>query len=135
MVWLLILFFQFYEIRLTVSASQLSLPQITNYKELSHPRGRAIGAAVIKPISLTKTPLETLYLETGCVPIRFILKSRRLNFLHYILSDREDSLLSNVFRAQCDNPVKGDWVKKDLEDLEINLSFEEHVNEKAFDYL
>ena len=100
-----------------------------------------------------KTPLETLYLETGCVPIRFILKSRRLNFLHYILSDKEDSLLSNVFRAQCGNPVKGDWVhtiKKDLEELEINLSFEEikantkeqfkrvvkeHVNEKAFEYL
>ena len=101
----------------------------------------------------TKTSLETLYLETGCVPIRFILKSRRLNFLHYILSDKEDSLLSNVFRAQCDNPVKGDWVntiRKDLEELEINLSFEEiktntkeqfkrivkeHVNEKAFEYL
>ena len=46
MVWPLILFFQFYEIRLTLSASQLSLPQITNYKESSHPRGRANGAAV-----------------------------------------------------------------------------------------
>ena len=100
-----------------------------------------------------KTPLETLYLETGCVPIRFILKSRRLNFLYYILSDKEDSLLSNVFRAQVDYPVKGDWVntiKKDLEELEMNLSYEEikrntkeqfkrivkeHVNEKAFKYL
>ena len=87
------------------------------------------------------------------MPIRFILKSRRLNFLYYILSDKEDSLLSNVFRAQVDNPVKGDWVntiKKDLEELEMNLSFEEikrntkeqfkrivkeHVNEKAFEYL
>ena len=101
----------------------------------------------------TKTPLETLYLETGCVPIRFILKSRRLNFLHYILSDKEDSLLSNVFRAQCDKPVKGDWVctvKIDMEDLEMNLDFEqiktftketfkrlvkEKVNKKAFEYL
>ena len=101
----------------------------------------------------TKTPLETLYLETGCVPIRFILKSRRLNFLHYILSDKEDSLLSNVFRAQCEKSVRGDWVstvRQDLDDLEMNLSFEEikantkenfkrtvkkHVNEKAFDFL
>ena len=87
------------------------------------------------------------------MPIRFILKARRLNFLHYILSDKEDSLLSNVFRAQCDNPVKGDWVntaKKDLEKIDINLTFEEikantketfkmtvkeHVNEKAFEFL
>ena len=32
----------------------------------------------------SKTPLELLYLETGNVPIRFILKSRRLSFLHYL---------------------------------------------------
>ena len=44
-----------------------------------------------------KTPLEVLYLETGCVPIRYLPKSRRLNFLHYILSDKEDSLLSNIY--------------------------------------
>ena len=100
-----------------------------------------------------KTPLEVLYLETGCVPIRFILKSRRLNFLHYILSDKEDSLLSNVFKAQCDHPVRGDWVttvKNDLEELDIKLNFDqikshtkeafkklvkEHISVKAFDYL
>ena len=77
---------------------------------------------------LAKTPLELLYLETGCIPIRFILKSRRLNFLHYILNDKEDSLLSNVFKAQCDNPVKGDWittVKSDMEEFGMKLTFEE----------
>ena len=101
----------------------------------------------------SKTPIETLYLETGCVPIRFILKSRRLNFLHYILSDKEDSLLSKVFRAQCEKPVRGDWVntvRNDLEELNLNLDFEqiksntkesfkrivkEHVNAEAFKYL
>ena len=101
----------------------------------------------------SKTPKEILYLETGCVPIRFILMSRRLNFLHYILSDKEDSLLSNVFRAQCEKPVRGDWintVRTDLQELEINLDFDQikentkesfkktvkqHVNEKAFTYL
>ena len=79
-----------------------------------------------KTSMLAKTPLELLYLETGCIPVRFILKSRRLNFLHYILNDKEDSLLSNVFRAQCDIPVKSDWittVKEDLKELNINLSF------------
>ena len=29
-----------------------------------------------------KTPLEVLYLESGNIPIRFILMSRRLDFLH-----------------------------------------------------
>ena len=106
-----------------------------------------------KTSMLAKTPLELLYLETGCLPIRFILQSRRLNFLHYILNDREDSLLSNVFRAQCDLPVKGDWittVKEDLQELNINLSFDQIrvqtkdefkttvkqiVREKALEYL
>ena len=81
-----------------------------------------------KTSSLAKTPLELLYLETGCIPIRFILKSRRLNFLHYILNDKEDSLLSNVFRAQLKVPVKGDWittVKSDMEELGMKLTFEE----------
>ena len=32
-----------------------------------------------------KTPLEFLYLETGTTPIRYILASRRLNYLHNIL--------------------------------------------------
>ena len=77
---------------------------------------------------LAKTPLEMLYLETGCIPIRFILQSRRLNFLHYILNDKEDSLLSNFFRAQCDKPVKGDWVttvQNDMKDLELEMTFEQ----------
>ena len=77
---------------------------------------------------LAKTPLELLYLETGCLPVRFILQSRRLYFLHYILNDREDSLLSNVFRAQCDIPVKGDWittVKDNLKELSMDLSFDQ----------
>ena len=38
----------------------------------------------------SKTPLETLYLESGNIPIRLILMSRRLDFLHYILNEDED---------------------------------------------
>ena len=35
------------------------------------------------PIS---TPGEALYLETGAIPISFILQGRRLMFLHYMLN-------------------------------------------------
>ncbi len=84
-----------------------------------------------------KPPVELLYLETGNIPIRFILKSRRINFLHYILNDRDDSFLSNVFRAQCDQPVKGDWittVREDMEELGLKLTFEQikSFNKEAF---
>ena len=74
------------------------------------------------------TPKELLYLESGCIPIRFILKSRRLNFLWYMLHEKDDSMLKEFLRAQCENPVKGDWVitvLEDLKELDIDKSFDE----------
>ena len=76
----------------------------------------------------SKTSRELLYLESGNVPIRFILKSRRLNFLFYILHENEESLLRKVFDAQNNNPLKGDWVttaKNDINELELNMTFDE----------
>lgn len=79
----------------------------------------------------SKTPIELLYLELGAIPVRFMLKSRRINFLWYLLHDKEGSLLKNFFQAQCEQPIRGDWVstvKQDLSDLCINMSFEEIQN-------
>ena len=42
----------------------------------------------------SKTPLELLYLETGNIPIRFIIMARRQNFFWYTLNEEEDSLIS-----------------------------------------
>ena len=33
----------------------------------------------------SKTPIEALYLELGCIPIRFKLMARQVNYLHYLL--------------------------------------------------
>ena len=69
-----------------------------------------------------------MYLELGCVPIRFIIQSRRLNFLKQILDRDEKSLLKNVLLEQVKKPIKGDWVstvRKDLTKLNINLSFDQ----------
>ena len=78
----------------------------------------------------SKTPKELLYLELGALPVRFILMSRRINFLWYLINDKEGSLLKRFFKAQCDQPIRGDWVstvKQDLAELEMNMSFEEMV--------
>ena len=75
-----------------------------------------------------KTPTELLYLELGAIPVRFILMSKRINYLWYLIHDKEGSLLKTFFEAQCDQPIKGDWVstvKKDMADLNIQMSFEE----------
>ena len=79
----------------------------------------------------SKTPIELLYLESGNVPIRFILMSRRVNFLWYILHEKKNSLLYRFFQAQCQNPVKSDWintVKSDLTALNIQLNFNQIEN-------
>ena len=73
-------------------------------------------------------PKEILFLELGVVPLREIVKQKRLNFLHYILSQEKESIIYRVFESQRRHPNKKDWVKsveKDLEELELNISFEE----------
>ena len=67
-----------------------------------------------------KTPLEALYLELGCIPIRYIIKARRINYLHYLVKLKNDELLAKFFKAQLNFPEKNDWistVKTDLEEL------------------
>ena len=74
------------------------------------------------------TPKEMLYLELGVSPIRNIIKSRRINFLQYILKENEESLIQTFLMAQLSDPTRNDWgeaVGEDMEDLDINLSFDE----------
>ena len=68
------------------------------------------------------TPRALLYLELGCLPVRYIVKSKRVMFLHYILSQKEESLIKKFFNAQLENSTKTDWtfqVQKDLKELEL----------------
>ena len=73
-------------------------------------------------------PKEMLYLETGCLPVSYMIVSRRLMYLHYILHEDESSLIYKVFQSQLGAPHKGDWVlevQKDLLDYKIPDTFEE----------
>ena len=85
----------------------------------------------------SKTPLELLYLESGNIPIRFILKAKRINFLWYILNEDASCLLHRVFQAQCENPVQGDWVKTvtdDIKEIDLKMNFKDiqKMSEKSF---
>ena len=63
-------------------------------------------------------PLELIYLKTGIVPIRYILKAKRLSYLR-----NNDELISRVYCAQKRKPVKDNWyltVQNDLKELSIN---------------
>ena len=74
------------------------------------------------------TPKEMLYLELNCLPIRYILMKRRLNFLYYILVQKKTSLMYTFFQAQLNDSSKGDWsltVQEDLNHLGIHSPINE----------
>ena len=76
----------------------------------------------------SSSPKSMLYLEFGILPIRFVIKSRRLMFLQCILQEESDSVISQFFYAQDSNPSKNDWaltIRQDLEELDLNVSFNE----------
>ena len=63
-------------------------------------------------------------LELGVVPVRNVLMSKRLNFLHYILNESTSSTINQVYQVLKADSRKGDFynlVKKDLKDLNIQL--------------
>ena len=65
-----------------------------------------------------------LYLELGVIPIRYIIKMRRLNFLQYILQEDNKKLIHSFLQAQFEKPTKGDWAQSciaTLKELEIDL--------------
>ena len=79
------------------------------------------------------TPMESFYLELGALPIGVIIKSRRINYLHSILSRERSGMLFKFFITQWHSPSKGDWteqVKKDLQDFKIPISFD-YVQQKS----
>ena len=69
--------------------------------------------------SHAKTPVEFLFLKTGAIPIPQILSNRRLNYRYEILKRDDSELVKRVFKAQHENPSKGDFVKLIEEDFKF----------------
>ena len=74
-------------------------------------------------------PVEALYLESGCVPINLVIKSRRINYLQHLVTRNETEMIYKFFLAQWKYPGrKNEWtdqVKADLREFgledELNL--------------
>ena len=67
----------------------------------------------------SKTSIEFLYLESGALPIRFLISTRRLLYLQTILKRPQEELTRRVYIAQKSNPVKGDFCKLVEADMEL----------------
>ena len=93
-------------------------------------------------------PTESLFLELGCLNIGTIIKARRINYLHYLVTRDNDKMLAKFFQVQWKYPTRGDWVedvRQDLIDFGINesldvikskseYSFKNLVKKKAYEY-
>ena len=81
-------------------------------------------------------PIHLMYLETGQVPARFQIKRMMLNFYHYIINQKENSLLKQMLEAQIKLPVKGEFYQTDkdiIKEFDIkDESFEKSMNKNAF---
>ena len=76
----------------------------------------------------TSTPISIMHLELGTLPLRYVIKGRRLVFLQYILKQDKDELIFKIFEAQFSDPNKGDWVvqaKQDLKDVNLDITFDQ----------
>ena len=74
------------------------------------------------------TATEMFYLELGCLPLRQIIREKRLSFLHYILNEDPKSLINKFFKSQLNKRTNKDWIStviNDLKNLEIKMPFEE----------
>ena len=81
----------------------------------------------------SSTPKPALYLELGCIPIRFIIMKRRLMYLHYLLNLKGEEMLSKVFHLMEENPLKNDWilsVKDDMRELDMDENNLEIIKNK-----
>lgn len=73
----------------------------------------------------SKVPTELLYLETGTIPVEFVITSRRVNYLHNILRRDDEELVARVYSVQKRKQGKGDWssiIKQDMEVIELKMS-------------
>ena len=77
-------------------------------------------------LNVAKTaPKVSIYMEFGIMPIRFIIKIRRLLYYWHILQRNKEELIFRFYTAQKCSPSEGDWgnqITKDKADIKLELS-------------
>ena len=76
----------------------------------------------------SKTGIECFFSETGTVPLKLKLSTKRLLYWWHILKVDCSEMIHKVYTAQKLSPVSGDWIQlleKDKKDFQIEMSDEE----------
>ena len=78
--------------------------------------------------SMVTTPIESYFIETNSVPLRYIIMARRIMYYWNILQKDDSELVKKVFVTQRSLVTKNDWVtqlENDLSECRISLSEEQ----------
>ena len=70
-------------------------------------------------------PRVGMFIECWKIPIRDVIKSRRIMFFKHLMHKDKDELLFKFLQAQELSPSKHNWicqVRKDLQDIKLNRS-------------
>ena len=74
----------------------------------------------------SKTPVEFYYLETASQPLKSVIASRRIMYIHHLLGRSKEELIRRVFDAQKESPSPGDFIELVKGDLaNIGEAFDE----------
>ena len=79
---------------------------------------------------------DAIYLETGQVPIRYILACRRILYLQNILQRNDNELVKKVYLAQKADTSEGDFcqlVDSDLQLIDLQMSNDQISGMSSFD--
>ena len=79
----------------------------------------------------SKTAIEWIYIDTGKLKFRYLIKIRRLMYLWHILNRNKCELINRIYEAQKLSNITGDWIKlveADKEELKIGMNDEEIRN-------
>ena len=71
---------------------------------------------------------EAVFLETGALPLSFILQGRRLFYYRIILNKPDNELVKKVLDVQKEHSVEYDWINQiapDIDTLGIDMSEQE----------
>ena len=74
------------------------------------------------------TPKEMLFLELGCIPLRELIRKRRILFLQYIVKESPQSMMYKFLEAQLKDRKDKDWISlvlRDIQELKLNLELED----------
>ena len=135
----------FFQIAMTLRESKFISAVLTNsdvwynLKKSEINELEELDRSLLRKIFSTKMscPKEALFLESGALSIGTIIKSKRINYLHYLVKEEEGSMLSKFFYAQWNSEAKNDWtvqIRRDLDDFRIPLDLDYIRSKSEFSF-